>query len=114
QVSFSIVASERHSIIIGQEKPLFMGWRKSYELPNALNFPVPAPCVRFALKGKEARLVTLLCPYNGTGKTPRSVKALSSISDTKAFIEFSDGSTAIIDELDHPCYADTADKLVGM
>ena len=114
QVSFSIVASERHSIIIGQEKPLFMGWRKSYELPNALNFPVPAPCVRFALKGKEARLVTLLCPYNGTGKTPRLVEALSSISDTKAFIEFSDGSTAIIDELDYPCYADTADKLVGI
>ena len=110
-VSLSIIASEPHGIVIGREEPIFMGWRKRYEVSDACNSAVPAPCVRFELRGREARLVTLLCPYNGSGKLPVSVRASRDIGDTVAYIELSDGSTVSIDELDYPCYPDTDTKL---
>ncbi len=106
-VTMNIVGSEVHGITIGQYKPLYMGWRKRGGADSEEFEHFKAPCVRFSLTGKSARLVTALCPCKNEGKTVARVEASKDISETKINVIFTDGSDTIIDELDPPCFGES-------
>jgi hypothetical protein len=109
-VSFTILSTEPHSLVIGQTHPLFMGWRKLRDTVEANLEYRPAPCVRFALRGQEYRLVTALCPHKGEGKAVASVKASRELNDTRITVAFDDGVSVELNEADYPCSDTGPDK----
>lgn len=108
----NIVGSDVHGIIIGQYEPLYMGWRKCGGADSEEFEHFKAPCVRFSLTGKSARLATALCPYRNEGKTVAKVEASKDIADTKINVIFTDGSEISIDESNYPCFEDSSEKLI--
>ena len=110
-VTFEILASVPHTVVIGQTTPLFMGWRKRDSGALATNQGLPAPCVRYPMTGKTARLVTVLCPRKNGGKTIAKVIASKDMQDTTMTLLLSDGTRLSLDENDYPCFADGETKL---
>ena len=111
-VTMSIVGSDVHGIVIGQYEPIYMGWRKRGGANSEEFEHHKAPCVRFTLTGKSARLATALCPYKNEGKTVEKVEALNDVSDTRIKIVFTDGSETVIDESSYPCSENSPEKLM--
>lgn len=110
-VTFTIVASSPHTVVMGQTEPIFIGWRKRYDNAAAVNEAIPAPCVRYPLTGTAARLVTVLCPRKDGGKSVASVTASKDPSDTTLTLTFTDSTVMILRETDYPCSDSGADQL---
>ena len=87
-----------------------MGWRPKHAAGGTNPEHYPAPCLRFNGKGKEVRIVTLLCPSNSGGTNISSVKAENDIFDTKFTLIFKDGSEIVIDEKDYLCSENSSEK----
>jgi hypothetical protein len=110
-VTLTLIASVPHTVAVGQTEPLFLGWRKRYDNAAAVNEAVPAPCVRYPVTGKTARIVTALCPSKDGGKTVAEVIASRDVGDTAVTLLFTDGTRLTVNEADYPCSDDGADKL---
>ena len=110
-VTLTLIASVPHTVAVGQTEPLFLGWRKRYDNAAAVNEAVPAPCVRYPVTGKTARIVTVLCPCKDGGKTVSGVIASRDVGDTAVTLLFTDGTSLTVNEADYPCSDGGADKL---
>ncbi len=110
-VTFTLTASVPHTVAVGQTEPIFIGWRKKYDNAAAVNEGLPAPCVRYPLTGKTARMVTALCPCKDNGKTVASVEASREINHTEITLTFTDGRKVTLSESHYPCSDTGADKL---
>lgn len=109
-VTMSVIGNVDIQAIVGQKEPIFMGWRPKHAAGGTNPEHYPAPCLRFNGKGKEVRIVTLLCPSNSGGTNISSVKAGNDIFDTKFTLIFKDGSEIVIDEKDYLCSENSSEK----
>ena len=100
-VTFSIIGSSDHEVLVAQKSPIYIGWRPIFT-PGEHDH-APAPCVRFPYYGKEQRLITVLYPSNNGEVAIKAVDCENSVNDTEFTLTFADGEVLTLDEKDFPC-----------
>jgi hypothetical protein len=109
-VTMSIIGSMEPEVIVAQKEPYFIGWRKKGGADSEDFEHFHAPCLQYVASGKEKRIVTVLYPSNNGKVAITDVKASDNVNDTKITLEIN-GKEVVMDENDHPCSADSEEKL---